>query len=376
MHYRRTTIAVLLSVVTVFVAVQLGCATRSLGRAPSLLSVSPSPQFDIDTRVFVNDVPTRTGFDGPSQFHGVLSRYLENDQTPNGEIPVAEASARTFDVEPADGARITWVGHSTMLVELDGFRVLTDPVWSERVSPFPNVGPKRFHRPGIDFDALPEVDAVIISHDHYDHLDHDTIARLGWRRVPVYVPLGIGSHLEKWGVDDYEELDWWDEITLTKNGRTLTLAATPARHFSGRGLTDRNKTLWASWVIKTDRHSVYFGGDTGYFPGFRTIGEKYGPFDATLLPIGAYDPAWSDIHLNPEEAVQAHLDLGGTGTFLPIHFGTFNLATHGWSEPMERMLTAARDRGVDQFAFPIPGESVATGEPIEPDFWWRRLSSD
>lgn len=153
----------------------------------------------------------------------------------------------------------------------------------------------------------------------------------------------------------------------------MDLIATPARHFSGRGLLDRNKTLWASWVVRGDTHSVYFGGDTGYFNGFETIGEKYGPFAATLMPIGAYDPAWSDIHLNPEEAVQAHLDLGNTGIFVPVHYATFNLATHGWDDPMERLLVAAEDEGVGSYAFPLPGQMFSSGNDTLHQTWWRSV---
>lgn len=366
----------MLALTTIFVLVQLGCAMRSMGAAPDPDSVSGSPNYDGGGRTFVNSIPTSTGFDGLGQFHQVAMRYRENDQSPNGLIPVTTPASDILASTPPEGVRVTWVGHSTMLIEIDGFRVLTDPIWSDRCSPFPNIGPKRFHPPAIAFEDLPPIDAVIISHDHYDHLDHETIARLAWRRTPLFVPLGVGGHLAKWGIERFEELDWWDERTITRDGKTLTLAATPARHFSGRGLADRNKTLWASWVVKTDNRAVYFGGDTGYFPGFVDIGQKYGPFDATLMPIGAYDPAWSEIHLNPEEAVQAHVDLGGTGVFFPTHFATFSLAAHGWGEPMERMLTALEVHGVQRFALGAPGQMVDTDNhnPADHAYWWRPLA--
>ena len=355
-----------------FVVVQLGCATTSMGSRPQPALMRLSDNYDFDRRNFVNGEATDSSF-SLGKLRGVVKRYRENVQRPAGPIPMGQVGRADLAELPEDGVRISWVGHSTILLEFDGFRVLTDPVWSERVTPFPSIGPKRFHEPGIAFDDLPRIDAVIISHDHYDHLDHDTIGRLAWRNVKFFVPLGVGAHLQEWGIRQVHELDWWESATLERDGRQMELVATPARHFSGRGLLDRDKTLWASWVVRGDSNTVYFGGDTGYFEGFRTIGEKYGPFAATLIPIGAYDPAWSDIHLNPEEAVQAHLDLGNTGVFVPTHYATFNLATHGWAEPMERLLTAVQAEGVAHYALPLPGQSFSSHDETMHQAWWRSI---
>jgi L-ascorbate metabolism protein UlaG (beta-lactamase superfamily) len=249
---------------------------------------------------------------------------------------------------------ITWLGHATALVEVDGYRILTDPVWSDRCSPSDAVGPRRLHPPPVELAALPAVDAIVVSHDHYDHLDIDTItglARSQW--APFVVPLGVGAHLRAWGIpaERVVELDWGEHAALGE----LTLTCTPARHFSGRFLT-RNLTLWASWVIAGPDHRVYFGGDSGYTGSFNQIGAEHGPFDVALLPIGAYNTAWPDVHMNPEEAVRAHQDLDG-GTLVPIHWCTFRLAPHRWNEPVERLLTAAQTAGV-AVAVPPPGGSV------------------
>jgi L-ascorbate metabolism protein UlaG (beta-lactamase superfamily) len=292
---------------------------------------------------------------------------------PTGTVPLATPLA------PADAATLaaTWYGHASVLVEIDGHRVLTDPVWSERVSPSPLVGPIRMHPVPVALTALPPVDAIVISHDHYDHLDKDTVETLlRSQRAPFVVPLGVGAHLRHWGVPDERivELGWG---AATRVGE-LTITCTEARHFSGRGLV-RNTTLWASWAIAGPTRRVYFGGDTGYSAAFAEIGRAHGPFDVTILPIGAYNEMWPDVHMNPEEAVRAHGDLnaasGGLfGVLLPIHWATFNLAFHTWSEPIRRALTAAEEAGVT-VAAPMPGQRVDLHRPVSVDRWWERVES-
>ena len=287
---------------------------------------------------------------------------------PGAPLPVVEHVASDFDIAPESGLRITWLGHSTLLVEIDGYRVLIDPVWSERPSPFSWMGPKRFHKPPLPIDELPAIDAVVISHDHFDHLDQRTVKALG-DRVPVYVmPLGVGAYLENWAVpiDHIVELDWWDEFKLGD----ITLTATPARHFSGRSLfmTDKNETLWSGWAITGRKHRIYYSGDTGMFQGFADIGDKLGPFDAILIEIGAYDQLWADLHIGPEQAVEARIALG-SGLFIPVHWGTFDLAMHAWTEPVERVLVAAEKAGVS-VAVPRPGESIEPANAPEVTRWW------
>ncbi len=259
--------------------------------------------------------------------------------------------------ERASDLAVTWYGHSSVLIEVDGFRVLADPVWGERVSPSPTIGPARMHPVPVALSALPELDAVIISHDHYDHLDLPTIDALTRDRdVPFCVPDGVGAHLRAWGVPEHRivELPWDAAHTLTRDGRSLDVVCTEARHFSGRGLA-RNTTLWASWSLVGPGHSVFFGGDTGFTERFKLVGDRLGPFDLTLLPIGAYDPLWPDVHADPEEAVAIHTMIAKPGApLVPVHWATFNLAFHAWSEPVERLLAAAEEAGVT-VVVPMPG---------------------
>lgn len=301
----------------------------------------------------------------------MVSRYLNGDETrtPSQPIPVNVRHREDFALPPEGGLRLTWMGHSSFLIELDGARVLTDPVWSERASPFGFAGPKRFFSPPMALDELPKLDAVVLSHDHYDHLDMPTVQELSGRGVRFYVPLGVGAHLERWGVpvERITELDWWQRAKVGP----LELVATPARHFSGRGLTDRNATLWASWSFLGPTHRVYFSGDTGYSTEFRQIGERLGPFDVTLVEMGAYNSLWADVHLGPEQAVQVHLDVRGK-LLVPIHWGTFNLALHAWTEPVERMIVEAARRNVP-VAVPKPGDSVVPAQEQLLVRWWPSL---
>lgn len=263
------------------------------------------------------------------------------------------------------------LGHSTVLMKLGGGFWLTDPVFSERASPFPFAGPRRFHAPPIALDALPPIAGVILSHNHYDHLDRATIRRLA-DRVGVFVtPLGVGDLLLRWGLDParVRQLDWWQSTTV--DGVTLT--ATPSQHFSGRGLFDSGRSLWCSWAIQHQALKIFFSGDSGYFDGFKAIGQRLGPFDLTLMETGAYDAQWPHVHMQPEQSLQAHLDVGGR-TLLPIHNGTFDLALHAWYEPFERIVALAAAAGIP-LATPRMGERVDLGAPVAGDRWWRMLGA-
>ncbi|MFF0221144.1 MBL fold metallo-hydrolase [Streptomyces sp. NPDC004629] len=304
--------------------------------------------------------------------------YFDRDQrprrAPRGAVPVHATTLADLSRPPATGLRLTWMGHSSVLAEIDGHRVLFDPVWGERCSPFAFAGPKRLHPVPLPLAALGPVDVVVISHDHYDHLDLPTIKALAGTDTLFAVPLGVGAHLEHWGVsaDRLRELDWHES---TRVGG-LTLTATPARHFCGRGLRNVQHTLWASWAVAGDRHRIYHSGDTGYFEGFKDIGAEHGPFDATMIQIGAYSDFWPDIHMTPEEGVRAHLDLQGGrahGALLPIHWGTFNLATHAWAEPGEWTLAAADAVG-QAVAAPVPGQPFEPAGDLPTRPWWRDVS--
>jgi L-ascorbate metabolism protein UlaG (beta-lactamase superfamily) len=289
-------------------------------------------------------------------------------QSPPSTVPVEPGR---FASPPPSGLRVTWLGHSTMVLEVDGHRFLTDPVWSERVGPVGCVGPKRFFPPLLAIRDLPPLDAVVLSHDHYDHLDYATIVALKDRDVTFVAPLGVGAHLERWGVpaNNIVELDWWDSHSFGD----LTLRAVPARHASGRMLfVDDGATLWTGYAFLGARHRVYYSGDTGLFPGLRTIGERLGPFDLTLIEIGQYDQAWPDWHLGPEQAVEAHRRVRGA-VMLPVHWGLFALASHGWTEPIERTLAAAREEDAVVIS-PRPGQSVEPTMETPVEHWWPALS--
>jgi L-ascorbate metabolism protein UlaG (beta-lactamase superfamily) len=284
---------------------------------------------------------------------------------PTGAVPVVSAPRP----DATEGLHVTWYGHSSALVEIDGRRVLFDPVWSERCSPSSLVGPRRLHPPPVRLEALPRLDAIVISHDHYDHLDMATVrALVRTQSAPFLVPLGVGAHLDRWGVPPARiiELDWEQGVSIAG----LRFTATAARHFSGRAFT-RDNTLWASWIIASDTRRVFYTGDSGYFDGYATIGAKHGPFDVTLIQIGAYGHAWPDIHMTPEEGATAHVDVGGD-LLIPLHWATFNLAVHAWREPADRVWREAKARGI-RLAVPRPGERVNVDDPPAVDGWWQTI---
>ncbi|WP_354530927.1 MBL fold metallo-hydrolase [Nakamurella sp. UYEF19] len=322
--------------------------------------VTGSPHYD---GVFHNVLPGSTLAPGStaSMFKSLLTRGDRGK--PQGVVPLAPVPPLT---EAADLAA-TWLGHASALLEIDGHWILADPVWGDRVSPSPTVGPHRLHPVPMALEDLPRLDAVIISHDHYDHLDLPTVrALIASQSAPFFVPMGIGAHLRKWGVpeDRIVELGWNDS---SKAGE-ITLTCTEARHFSGRGLK-RDVTLWSSWSLAGPEHRVFFGGDTGYTPAFAEMGARLGPFDLTLLPIGAYGDQWPDIHMNPEQAWRAHGDLGGK-IFMPIHWATFDLAFHTWAEPIERLLVAGNPKSI---VAPPPGGRVLVSSPPAVTRWWAGL---
>ncbi|TWV32138.1 MBL fold metallo-hydrolase [Streptomyces misionensis] len=317
--------------------------------------------------------PSGSALDFAKVFFDKETRPL---RAPGGTVPVHPTTFADLAKPSAGGLRLTWMGHSSVLAEIDGHRVLFDPVWGERCSPFPFAGPKRLHPVPLPLAALGEVDVVVISHDHYDHLDLPTIKALAGTDTLFAVPLGVGAHLEHWGVspDRLRELDWHES---TRVGG-LTLTATPARHFCGRALRNTQHTLWASWAVAGEEHRIYHSGDTGYFEGFKDIGAAHGPFDATMIQIGAYSEFWPDIHMRPDEGMRAHLDLQGGaphGVLLPIHWGTFNLAPHPWAEPGEWTKEAAEEIG-QAVALPRPGEPFEPDGKLPAEAWWRGVSGE
>ncbi len=284
--------------------------------------------------------------------------------TPTFDVPVHAITAKQLINEQDDV--IYRLGHSSVALKLDGQLILTDPVFSDRASPVQWAGPKRFHQTPISLNDLPNIDVVVISHDHYDHLDKATVKAISQRVGTFLTPLKIGQTMAKWGIpkEKIVELDWWQSHTV--NGIEYTL--TPTQHFSGRGLTDRDGTLWGSWVINAPTHNVFFSGDSGYFSGFKEIGEKYGPFDFTMIETGAYNTLWADIHMFPDQSVQAHIDLKGK-VMMPIHNSTFDLSMHDWNDPMQKALEISQERNVVMVS-PEIGQRMEIASPIPVNDWW------
>ncbi|WP_188499939.1 MBL fold metallo-hydrolase [Pontibacter amylolyticus] len=335
------------------------------GERLKLMQASPN----YEDGIFHNPVPTNMdmGFGGIVKM--INSRLFDKteNQAPDWQLPVEKLDPGRLASAQDTATVLTWFGHSTFLIELDGKRLLVDPMLGERASPLSFLGPKRFtDELPITIEDLPFIDAVLISHDHYDHLDYGSIKKLAEKTGHFYVALGVGAHLERWDIpaEKITELDWWDEAELAG----ITFVATPARHFSGRGISDRMKTLWTSWVIQGKNEKIFFSGDTGYFDGFKEIGERYGPFDITLLECGQYNELWQSIHMMPEETVQAHLDLKGK-LMMPIHWGAFTLAMHSWTDPIERVTKKARELNVPTTT-PRIGEPIILNRSIPKSQWW------
>lgn len=325
--------------------------------------IRKSPQYKDGKFRNIEKTPMMTDF----IFSSIPKYFTKGDRVPEILIPVEKLPLDYFDTNMQSQKRITWFGHSSILIEFDGKKIFLDPMFGNVISPVFGFGLKRFN-PELPLDEknLPVLDAVIISHDHHDHLDYKTILKIKDKVQKFIVPLGVGAHLESWGVDRNKiiELDLWEEINLN----SITIAATPARHFSGRGLFDRDNTLWASWVIKGENGNLFYSGDSGYTKLFKEIGEKYGPFDLTMLDCGQYDEQWAHAHMMPEQGVQANIDLQGK-VFFPIHWGSFKLALHKWSEPAEKSLKKASEMKV-KVALPKIGQPIVLGKPIPLSKWW------
>jgi L-ascorbate metabolism protein UlaG (beta-lactamase superfamily) len=324
---------------------------------------------------FRNAGPIRPGLRDPSARMPTLADFLCGGERRVPTAPLPALDPRAAWLAPPDtGLRVTWLGHSTLLIEIDGARLLTDPVWGRRASPSQLAGPRRFQPVPVALKALPRLDAVLVTHDHYDHLCHPTVRTLGAKSdVPFVTSLGVGAHLEGWGVapERITELDWWQGHAVPGTG--VEVIAVPSQHFSGRGLKDRNATLWSSLVIRGPRHQVFFSGDTGLTDHHASVRERFGRFDLVMLEVGAFHPAWGDIHLGPANALEALRLLGG-GPLLPIHWGTFSLAMHAWDEPPETLLALAPAHGA-RLVMPRLGEPVQPARVDSVTPWWRGVDA-
>ena len=332
-----------------------------------LARVNASPNFT-DGKA-QNAVETSLGLDG--DLWGITVEWFRGAKArkPPEPVPMVKPDPATFESIHPQGVRFIWLGHSTVYLEIDGTRVLIDPVWSDRASPFTILGPKRFHPVPIALEDLPTVDVVVISHDHYDHLDPGVVRELAPQGVRFAVPLGVGADLEAWGVaaDQIIELDWWEGAVVG----SLALVATPARHFSGWLVTDRDRTLWASWTLVGPNSRVFYSGDTGWQEDFEKIGDEYGPFDLTIMKCGAYGDGWPDIHINGIQAVEASLLLKGR-MMLPVHWLTFDLALHPWDEPVLQAVETGAELGAEVIT-PQLGELIDLQGRVTTTRWWESI---
>ena len=328
-----------------------------------------------DRGIYLNPVPTEVG---ATRHFGEMFRKLltgKEERVPRRRLGPFHTDPAVFATPPESGLRVTLLGHSSLLVELDGTTVLIDPVYSLRASFVQWFGPKRFFAPPLPIANLPAIDAVLLTHDHYDHLDAAAVRTLNARVSRFVCSEGVGRHLQRWGVaaEKITELNWMDSTTVPSGSSTpLTITALPARHFSGRSLK-RYTTLWSSFVFQTERHSMYHGADSGYYEGFREIGERFGPFDLATLEIGAFDPLWSEIHLGPDNAMRAATDLRAK-VLMPIHWGLFSLAFHDWYQPAERITELAEAAGLP-LVLPEPGTPTEVTGSDTNTRWWRRYMS-
>lgn len=322
---------------------------------------------------FSNLIPTNMDM-GFTEALKMLPEFLKDDpaRRPDFELPQEHRDSLEL-VNNNHPTRLIWFGHSTFLLQMDGKNILIDPMFGETPSPTPLFGKKRYSKElPIAVEKLPKIDMIIMSHDHYDHLDYESIQKLKGKTEAFYVPLGVGSHFESWGIpaESIHELGWWDEI----NASGIKLAFTPARHFSGRGINNRFSTLWGSWVIQGTKDNIYFSGDSGYGPHFKEIGEKYGPFNFAMMECGQYNERWTDIHMLPEETAQAAQDIQAK-VFMPIHWAAFTLAMHPWRDPVERVLVKSTEINQPIFV-PMIGEFIELDKTlITGRKWWEEPDS-
>ena len=332
----------------------------------------------LNGKYFLNPVPTSVG--DFSIMLKVIPRYFFESKarrSPGKPVGPFRTDTAIYQTPSSTGLRVTWFGHSSSLVEIDGVRVLIDPIWDERASPQQWFGPKRFFPPTIAIPDLPPIDVVLISHDHFDHLGEGTARQLAQSpnlaNARWVTTLGVGSILAGFGIAPHRwtELNWTDCVEVAGTAGTVSLTALPSRHFSGRSLFNRFETLWASFAIIGPKHRVYYGADSGEWPGFAEIAAEFGPFDLTMLEIGAFDPLWADIHMGPDGAARSYKAMGSHGLLMPIHWGLFDLALHAWRQPIQRILTLADEDATLKIWSPLPGvpTDVEANTPIRNDWW-------
>ncbi len=317
---------------------------------------------------FQNLIPTSIDYSWSSMVR-MMKLYIKGNpnKSPQSELPTQDLDTASWNSANTD--QIMWYGHSAFLLKMNEKTILIDPMLGNTPAPHPALGASRYSKElPVEIEELQEVDLIIISHDHYDHLDYGSIKQLNAKTKMFYVPLGVGAHLKKWGVseDRIKEFNWWDEAKL----ETIDIAFTPARHFSGRKIGNNNTTLWGSWVLKGSNTKIFFSGDSGYGPHFEEIGNKYGPFDITLMECGQYNENWDQIHMMPEESVKAAKDVQAK-VMMPIHWGAFTLAMHDWNDPVKRSTAEAERLAIDCIT-PVIGEVIALDTiSVTQNEWWK-----
>ncbi|ODS32330.1 MAG: metal-dependent hydrolase [Candidatus Scalindua rubra] len=345
-----------------------GCSSMGVSTSDIHLErMQASPNYQ-DGR-FVNSIPTNLTKNGAIWYTFKTKLFGDHTGFPPSEIPIIPIQPESLKTPPLPGLGAFWLGHASVLIEIEGIRLLIDPVFSRVVSPVSFLGPKRFHPSPIALTDLSRIDAVMISHNHYDRLEKTTIQYLAAKGTSFLVPLGVGAQLKEWEIqeDQIIELDWWESAMV---GR-VRLDCTPARHFSGRSFFDKNQTLWSSWAIIGAKHSVFYSGDTGYSDHFQEVGHRLGPFDLTLMKVGGYDSYWPEIHLDPEQSIEAHLDVRGQ-RLLPVHWCSYDLSLHDWDEPIKRIVEAAKQKNID-LVTPHIGEFIEVGQPFSSSSWWEKI---
>lgn len=357
------TFLVVLIGITIFINHHPAFGGKATGEVLSRIEQSPYRKGE----KFTNIYPTKETFDW-DDYQNVFKKLLKGNprRRPSKSLPSEKVSKENIQQFNDSSTVAIWLGHSAIYLKMNGKNILLDPMLGDYPSPVPFFVKRRFNDvPPIEAADLPEIDVVVLSHDHYDHLDYETIMTIKDRTKEFLVPLGVGAHLLAWGVagEKIKEFSWYEGVTIDD----INFTCTPAQHFSGRNIGDKMQTLWCSWVIK-GRHTIFFSGDSGYFPEFKKIGDKYGPFDACFMECGQYNELWKDIHMFPEETARAHRDLRGK-TLIPIHWGAFSLGMHDWNDPAKRLTKACIENNI-LLATPKLGEPIRIGEPQLFSEWW------
>ncbi len=364
-----TTISIIILVIITSVFL-VNCSPQFGGKITKQQKLEYAKGDNYEDGKFVNPNDAKVNM-SVGNFYRMIKAYIGPNPNTIPDVNIEVEKVDSLTLTTTTFSNLVWFGHSTFLLQIDGMNVLIDPMFGEVPAPYPFLGNKRFSDElPIEIQKLPQVDAVILSHDHYDHLDYESIKKLKGKVKQFFVPLGVGSHLRKWGIEDsrIKELNWWDSIHLN----TVEFVCTPAQHFSGRGLTNGGSTLWSSWVIKSDSTNIFFSGDSGYSTHFKAIGDKYGPFDMALMECGQYNELWSEIHMMPEETAQAAQDVKAD-KMIPIHWGAFKLALHDWRDPIRRVTERADELNVTVIS-PKIGEMVDV-HAVEPKDvkWWNNV---